>query len=651
MPRVDDIAIPVLGISILGYLAVRIARLFAVAGVDAVAVGLLASFAALSIAATVLSIPHLLNGATWVACLAMVTAGTLVIAPPATSANPQIDHARRISGGVRPRHYIILLLPAVFVAWMQFVSPVEKFDDLMYHGSRAGYWLHNHSVLPFPSHNDRQEAFPYPGDLIFAFGVFSGHSEALGRMMVFLAYPALLLLTAGILQKHAVPVSLAIAAAWVVGVTPQVFNAALGIAPDLWGAVFTLIALNATCDSLEATTRGERRKQGTILLGAVTAAIGVKFTYGLLLPLVVVPFLYHRREYPFLVTVGACWLLSFGLPITMAHNRATFHGLLGSSGFTAGHRPDPGIVPIVRNLERLPFVLAGIPWVPSQAVRGAIQGGLQRVADMIGATRPLRWEDASEWPGTFSPAVPKVDVGYSLLWALALGAVIASLASRPRARLDRPAKMALGYIAFGIWFAVGLTCAVRWQAAANVPQRFLLPAATAVVIGAVWYWQHTTGGQRRLLAGAVALGIFHALPFLNEVRHLAAGDLPYRQPQSVLSPAADIVPPGARVLLVISENAGDYVMFHPSLGFPTSAVSWGQRAFSPHDLAAILRDKGVNCVVFEGERVEWPRSNPTIRHAYVSTLPFMNFFEQETSFVRQPGGYPNVIYTSPRASR
>ena len=69
--------------------------------------------------------------------------------------------------------------------------------------------------------------------------------------------------------------------------------------------------------------------------------------------------------------------------------------------------------------------------------------------------------------------------------------------------MDRPAKMALGYIAFGIWFAVGLTCVVRWQAAANVPQRFLLPAAIAVVIGAVWLWQHTTGGQRRLLAGAV----------------------------------------------------------------------------------------------------------------------------------------------------
>jgi hypothetical protein len=81
MLRVDDIAIPVLGISILGYLAVRIARWFAVADVDAVAVGLLASFAALSVAATILSIPHLLNGATWVACLAMVTAGTLVIAP------------------------------------------------------------------------------------------------------------------------------------------------------------------------------------------------------------------------------------------------------------------------------------------------------------------------------------------------------------------------------------------------------------------------------------------------------------------------------------------------------------------------------------------------------------------------------------------
>jgi hypothetical protein len=613
MTRVDDVAIPVLGISILGYLAVRIARLLAVADVDAVAVGLLGSFAALSAAATVLSIPHLLTGATWVACLAIVTAGTLVIAPPATSTNPQIQHARRSSGGMRPRYYIILLLPAVFVAWMQFVSPVEKFDDLMYHGSRAGYWLHNQSVLPFPSHNERQEAFPYPGDLIFAFGVFTGHSEALGRMMVFLAYPALLLLTAGILLKQAVPVSVAIAAAWVVGVTPQVFNAALGIAPDLWGVVFTLIALNATCDSLEATTRGERRKQGTILLVAVTAAIGVKFTYGLLLPLVAVPFLHHRREYPFLVTVGACCLLSFGLPITMAHNKATLHGLLGSPAFTAGHRSDPGVVPVIRNLERLPFVLVGIPWVPSQTVRAAIQGALQGMADGIGATRPLRWEDGYPWPGTFSPEVPKVDVGYSLLWAFVLAAVIASLASRPRARVDRLAKMALGYIGFAIWFAVGLTCAVRWQAAANVPQRFLLPAAVAVVIGAVWYWQHTTAGHRRLLAGAVALATFHALPFLNEVRHLAAGDIPYRQPQSVLSPAAAIVSPGARVLLVMSENA-----------------------------------TGVNWVVFEGERVEW---DLTRRHAYVSTLPFMNFLEQQTSFVRQPGGYPNVIYTSPRASR
>jgi hypothetical protein len=214
--------------------------------------------------------------------------------------------------------------------------------------------------------------------------------------------------------------------------------------------------------------------------------------------------------------------------------------------------------------------------------------------------------------------------------------------------VDRPAKMVLGYVGFAIWFAVGLTCAFRWQAAANVPQRFLLPAAVAVVIGAVWYWQHTTAGHRRLVAGAVALATFHAMPFLNEVRHLAAGDIPYRQPQSALSPAAAIVSPGARVLLVMSENAGDYVMFHPLLGFPTSAVSWGQRAFSPHDLAATLRDTGVNWVVFEGERVEW---DLTRRHAYVSTLPFMNFLEQQTSFVRQPGGYPNVIYTSPRASR
>jgi hypothetical protein len=540
---------------------------------------------------------------------------------------------------------MILLLPAALVGWMQFVSPIGKYDDLMYHGSRAGYWLHSHSVFPFVSHNERQEAFPYAGDLIFAFGVFTAHSETLGRMLVFVAYPALLFLTAGILRKHGVRPGPAIAAACVVGVTPQVFSAALGIKPELWGALFALIALDVTCNALDASNAGERRKQCAILLAAIAAAIGTKFTYLILIPLGFVPFLLHRRrDYLFMLTVGACAMLVFGLPVTLSHNRTHYQGWLGSPTFTSGHRPDPGVTPIVRHLERLPFTLVGVPWVPSARVRHVLETTLQAAADGIGASRPLRMERPDKWPGRFSTEVPKVDTGYSLLWVGAFGVLVASLGSNPRMRRDRTGRMALAYIAFAICFTAGVACTVRWQIPADVPRRFLIAGSVAMVIGSVTYWQHTKSGQPVLSAAVLALSTFHALPFLNEVRHLFAGDIPYRQPESVLMPAADVVPPGARVLLVASQDSGDYVLFHPKLGFPTAVVTWGQRPFASSQIDSTLRDTRVNAVVFEGEQVWWPREDFEGPESYASTEPFRELLERQTDFVRQPGGYPNIVY-------
>jgi len=607
--------------------------------VDALGGGMVGAFAALSLSATVLSFFDTLTGATWIVGLMMIAAilqwSTKRITPGDDAGNTPF-----------PLWQIaLILLPALFVAWVQLISPVAKFDDLMYHGSRAGYWLGNHSVFPFPSHNERQEVFPYAGDLLFAFGVFTARNETLGRMMVFLAYPGMLLLIAGLLRKRGVSAGVAIGTAWLVGSTPQVRDAAIGIKPDLWGLVFALIAINEVWNIWHAPHAPGRKTSGAIVLGSICAAIAIKTTFLLLIPLAFVPLLMAGsfKERIQLAGVVAGSLFSFGLLVTFVHNKKYEKGWLGSPEMVRIHRPDPGVGAVRRQLERLPFLLVGIPWVPNETLRNQIEKQLDDLSVLTGAAKPLPLESSQEWPGRFAPTVPEFNRGYSLLWLFGLFGLTAGLLNLKTLMSDRDGVAGLAVIGLGLSLMIGVATAVRWQANSDVPARFLVAGFAVTMVGAAYCWSRAGWRHPAIMLSLASLLAFHAVPFLQATHlfllQVGRGGIGNGGGTSALSPAAAIIPPRSRILLFASQATGDYVLFHPAAGFLTTVMPWGRRPFSEKAFASVLARDNPDFIVFEGrDSVSFHWHDP------VSLAPFLNFLDKSPLFFRVSGGAPNLIY-------
>ena len=539
----------------------------------------------------------------------------------------------------------LILLPALLVAWVQLLSPVAKFDDLMYHGSRAGYWLGNHSVFPFPSHNERQEVFPYAGDLLFAFGVFTARNETLGRMMVFLAYPGILLLTAGLLRKRGVSAGLAIGTAWLIGSAPQVRDAAIGIKPDLWGLVFSLIAINEIWNIWRAPHAPGRKISYVIGLGSICAAIAVKTTFLLLIPLALVPLLMARsfKERIQLAGVVAGSLFSFGLLVTFVHNKKYEKGWLGSPEMVRVHRPDPGVGAVRRQLERLPFVVIGLPWIPNETLRGQIEKRLNELSVLTGAAKPLPLESGQGWPGNFAPTVPEFNRGYSLLWLFALFGVTAGLLNLKTLMSDRDGVAGIAVMGLGLSLMIGVATAVRWQANSDVPERFLVAGFAVTTVGAAYCWSRAGWRHPAIQVLLACLLAFHAIPFL-QASHLfllqvGRGGVGNGGGDSALSPAAAIIPPRSRILLFASQSDGDYVLFHPDAGFITKVFPWGRQPFSEKAFASVLATDNPDFIVFEG-----PDSVSFHWHPPLSLTPFLNYLDKSPQFSRESRGAPNLIY-------
>lgn len=626
-----------LGIGILAFIGWRVSVLLGFRQVDALGAGLLGAFGSLSASATALSTVHALTGTTWIAALVVLAAGLMCV-KKGTSPGP--EPMVSLTGW----QVLLLLLPALMVGVAQILSPITKYDDLMYHGSRAGYWLGNRSVFPFLSHNERQEVFPYAGDLLFAFGVFSSHGEVPGKIAVFLAYPGILLLTAGLLLKRGLPRGMAIGTAWAVGVAPLVRDAAIGIKPDLWGLVFTLVAINAAWDIWHEPQSPRRRIHAAIVVGAICAAVAIKTTFLLLLPVALVPLIrstLKERVQLLAITLGC--LLAFGLVVTFAHNLGQKGGWLGSPAMMAVHRPAPGAVTMERHLARLPFLIFGLPWVPSETLRHRLNQDLASLADSLGATKVLPSENSGGWPGVFTVTVPEFNRGYSMLWLIGIAGTLAAIANINALRSDRDARSAAAILLLGTILILGVACGVRWQSHSGIPDRLLVPGMAVFSVGAAWWWYHGGFRHRGIRGVLAALLLAHAVPFLHESRlflvRMRNGGMATDRGNSVLSPAAAVVPPGSRVLLFASQSSGDYVLFHPEFGFPTTVIPWGRRTFSESDFASELTHSNPDFVVFEeAEATYFHWDDPLPLH------PFIQYLEKTGRFRLVPGGAPNLIY-------
>jgi hypothetical protein len=626
------------GAATLVFIAWRTPIVAGVSGVDALGAGLLAAFGALSLSAMMLSLPQALTGVRWTLLLLAIAA--IVRLLPAQTIGKETTYY-----GMRLKPLTLLLLPAVVLAIVQLYSPVSKYDDLMYHGSRAGYWLGQQSILPFTTHNERQEVFPYAGDLLFAFGVFTTRNELAGRAFVFLAYPVASILIVGILRKRGVSTGIAMGSAWLIASTPLVAQAAIGIKPDLWGLVFTLIALNSGWNLVDPCEAPASLSHSVILLFAVCAATAIKFTFLLLAPLVLLPFLvapsWSRRACLVVILLLALGL--YGLLSTFHHNRTHSGGWFGSPEMAATHRPVPGAKTVARHLARLPFVLFGVPWLPTEGLRDSIQETLGKSADLVGALEPLPLEGLNGWPGSFHPTAPEFDDRYSFLWFFVLLGIAAGVAHLKKTRSLAAVLHAFFPLATGLWLIVALTCCVRWQPQSGIPERLLTPGIVLTLLGAAWLWHLSVPHRRSVGIVLCILIAFHALPFIHcrwlQFTTLSIAGHIGGPPSSVFTPSAASIPPGAKILLFASQSSGDYVLFHPNQGFPTRVLPWGRRPFSEAAFTETLEAWRPDFVVLEADDMthfHW--------HGHLSLQPFVAHLDQSLTFRRIPEGQPNIIY-------
>jgi hypothetical protein len=545
---------------------------------------------------TILSLAQALTPAGWLAGLTVMTAAALTAgrkSDPAWPAPSRVEH-RPVVARAAGLAVLALVLGAAFV--VQWRIPLHKGDDLMYHGARAAHWLQHRSLLPYPTHNDRQNVFTAAADLPFLIGLLFTRDERVARLLHLTALPLAVWGTFALGRKLGARGGAALIGPLLFATTPLVVASAEGIGAELWTAVGLLGFLYY----LVRVLRRPRARDSLAWfgLGAFTSlSLAFKLT---LLP---VPGLVGVATivaggpplWPRLRALAGGLLVAAvgsGLVLTLAGNAWMYGHLLGPADMQRVHRSDLRRATVRAHLARMPFLVAGVPALWSDGARDSIQDAADWLADRTGATATLRGERREGWPGAFQPRIPRLDERFSLTAIFGLAAAAWTVVQWGRRR-GRPYALRWppGWIVF-VTAILGLAIVLflRWQTAAGLPDRFLVPLlapAGAVVAYVVFALRRHTCA----IAAFVVLFAWSLVPGVVQLTRATARAIaePARPPGRVglFADAAASLPEGARVLLVSDQSSGDYVLFAPERGFSNVVLPWGQGPFD----AAVLRDR------------------------------------------------------------
>jgi hypothetical protein len=229
-------------------------------------------------------------------------------------------------------------------------------------------------------------------------------------------------------------------------------------------------------------------------------------------------------------------------------------------------------------------------------------------------------EELATWPGHYTFEVGAYAERFSLggvLWlpfALigAVGLAREGWRSFPVLRLSGRSWVLITMLPLFL----GLVFLVRWMGGAAERYWICAYALSLPITGSIaggW-----CGRRRGLAIVALALLAYAAWPAL--VVHARA--IPHwhewtRATSRLDEPFEEIVSgmePGARILLVASQNGRDYPLFLPRRGYPNALYSWGKSAPDPERLDRLIAEYAITDVVFEndhGVSLQWDGSVQT----------------------------------------
>ena len=591
----------------------------------------------LALLAQGLSLFSALAPAAWLAAQVVVTAPLLAWAWRAgTRVRPRPGAPPRAGrpAALALRAGAWLLAGFVAFAWAASLyrlasRPVAGFDDLMYHGSRVLYALQERTIFLAPTHNERQTAFGWGGELWFLWPMLLTRAELPSRVILWLALP---LSCAGVwftAARMGLAPALRMTAVALWCATPVAFRCSLQMKPDLWMALWALAAFWG----LAATVRHPRSSglRHVILAGlALGLAVGIRQIALAFIPVAAVAALLvaprpgrwpllRRLAAPAVLCVAAlAGCVASGAVAVAAFNSARLGGPMGSPGFVGFHSaPFIPAKPLVHT-GRLVFELAELPVVPVGA--DALQRAGNAAASAMGVDRPLPWEQGRIQRKVFEVAVPRRALRLGLGGALWVPLALIAVGAGVRARTRRPqlAAAALALTSAGTMAAIVLKLA--WRAGAMT--RYLVAPFAAVPVLAAW-------AVRAHPRTALALMLLTLL----QGGALVAGDIvAARWPEPEKRPWVDqtrafsaAMPPDATVLLFANQDCADYLLFGPEHGLTRRVVPWGNRPVTPAALARAVILHDADWAVFDDSAglgrhwdppfvvapaVEWFRTHP-----------------------------------------
>jgi hypothetical protein len=498
----------------------------------------------------------------------------------------------------------------------QAAEPISGFDDRMYHASRVAYWVQNASIFPYPTHNERQVAFPFGSELYFLWPVLLTKCETAGRLVFWLGFPLAALGVHLLAGRAKVREPFRSFAALLFVSTPIVGSQSTGLAPEIWLAFFQLATAFWILAAAEAEdARAVARAAGWAGL-ALVLALSVKTTAaGLIFPTALLPLVIVRRttRWPALRNLAAGAMAAFllsGLALTSAGNLVRCGNALGSAGLRQVHRSDLNVRQLYIHAVRLPLLLFEVPWIPDP-LRGRLEAGGGSLAEQTGATQTIAFEDSKwPWPGRFQFTLPETARNYSLgglLWlpglTCAFVLVLRNFGNRGAANVRAPLGLCT-LLSFSSLLPV--VFGLRWMVGSAVPVRFLVaPFALGVVLLAVLAARPRAPGRTVVAFAASVLG-FQCFFSLRADYAGSRAALHMPLPDSTLDePFAGVMqdlPPGSCVLVLAHQDTRDYPLFRPREGFPNRVVAWGDDPPVAERIVARADAVGATKIVFVGSK-------------------------------------------------
>lgn len=493
---------------------------------------------------------------------------------------------------------IVLLLALSLVE--RSLIPIYQFDDVVYHGSRAGYWVQNQSILPYPTHDLRQTSFPFGAELLFAWTLLFTGSDLLGRLVFWAGLP---LTVAGVYSLARVLEAQRLAAlfaALLYITAPRVISLASTIKPDLWAPLFALGAAFWIVTALRSQGRCLPAAAPLFWAGVFTAlAMSVKIVVGAMIPVLAIASLLigpWRSAARALLATAAGGLLATmvtGLGFLLVHNIGAHGHPLGPQHFRDIVHAELSLRQLYTHLMRLPLFLVEVPEIPSHDARVWLVSAVEGLLNTLGAGTPLPGEQPGQSPGPMrSPITPRahrLGVGGTvwfpfLVAGLALCAVELARSWR-RPRLSPLAMIVL--VQAALLFSVVLL--VRWMPHNSV--RFWLPAY-AVGLGTVAAIPARLARARvgmaavATIAGGLA-AYSTATHTIIRIDWSRSREFRPRDPYW-FGPALDLIPDGSTILFLGQGSAHDYPLLAPQGRLVNRVVPWGRQPFDLGRLRGLI---------------------------------------------------------------